>query len=111
MPEPSTRAAPAPRRARPPGRGRLAALAALGALAILGGGATGAGVQVLDDFEAVSAAAGWEAAPADGVEMSLVPGPGYRGRGMRLAFDFHGHGGYAIARKRVALDLPENYEL
>jgi hypothetical protein len=28
----------------------------------------------------------------------------------RVAFDFHGHAGYAIARKQIDLDLPPNYQ-
>jgi hypothetical protein len=28
----------------------------------------------------------------------------------RIDFDFHGHGGYAIARRAAALDLPANYQ-
>jgi hypothetical protein len=32
------------------------------------------------------------------------------GRETRVDFDFHGHAGYAIARKQVSLDLPANYQ-
>jgi hypothetical protein len=72
------------------------------------------GVRVLDDFTTESLA-GWEAAPAEGVKMSLAVcrecgREGAGGGGLRLEFDFQGHGGYAIARKRIGLDLPENYE-
>src|SRR5258708_34687681 len=28
----------------------------------------------------------------------------------RLDFDFHGHGGYAIARRMGAIELPANYQ-
>jgi len=55
---------------------------------------------------AVLAAALWTPHPADGVEMHLSR----EGEVNRLDFDFHGHGGYAIARREVGLDLPENYQ-
>ena len=61
--------------------------------------------------------AGWEAVAAEGVKLTLSPlpssqagGPGPGGEAIRLAIDFQGHGGYAIARRRLALDLPENYQ-
>ena len=55
---------------------------------------------------AVLAAALWTPHPADGVEMHLSR----EGEVNRLDFDFHGHGGYAIARRAVDLDLPANYQ-
>ncbi len=36
---------------------------------------------------------------------------GDRGRALRLDFDFGGHAGWAAARRDVAVDLPENWEL
>ena len=62
--------------------------------------------RVLDDFETV---AGWTAAPADGVLLRIGSDTGHAGRAMRLDFDFQGHGGYAVVRKRFAIDLPDNY--
>ena len=62
--------------------------------------------RVLDDFETV---AGWTAAPADGVLLRIGTDSGHTGRAMRLDFDFQGHGGYAVARKRFPIDLPDNY--
>src|SRR6185369_4608957 len=47
----------------------------------------------------------WTAHPADGVEMKLTREADVN----RIDFDFHGHGGYAIARRAVDLDLPPNY--
>ena len=55
---------------------------------------------------ALLAAVLWTAHPSDGVTMKLTP----EGNATRLDFDFHGHGGYAIARKAVNLDLPANYQ-
>lgn len=55
---------------------------------------------------ALLAATLWTAHPADGVEMHLSRD----GEVNRLDFDFHGHGGYAIARRAVDLELPANYQ-
>jgi hypothetical protein len=49
----------------------------------------------------------WTAHPSDGVSMKLTE----EREATRLDFDFHGHGGYAIARKQVDLRLPANYQL
>ena len=54
-----------------------------------------------------AANADWTAHPADGVEMHLSR----EGDANRLDFDFHEHGGYAIARKQVNLELPPNYQI
>ncbi|HKS24235.1 MAG TPA: hypothetical protein VJZ76_15655 [Thermoanaerobaculia bacterium] len=48
----------------------------------------------------------WTAHPSDGVTMKLARD----GAVNRVNFDFRGHGGYAIARREVNLDLPPNYE-
>lgn len=61
---------------------------------------------VIDSFESVSQ---WTAQPADGVEIT-IHADSRNGRGMRLDFDFHGHGGYAVVRRLVNLTLPANYE-
>ena len=53
------------------------------------------------------ALSGWRPMPSDGVTMAIAPDAG----AMRLDFDFHGHGGYAIAHKDVAIDLPPDYEI
>jgi F5/8 type C domain-containing protein/alpha-L-rhamnosidase-like protein len=62
---------------------------------------------VIDSFESVSQ---WTAQPADGVEITIHSDSGRHGRGMRLDFDFHGHGGYAVVRRVVNIVVPENYE-
>jgi hypothetical protein len=55
---------------------------------------------------------GWKAVPATGVEMKLSRDAGRRGNdAVRVDFDFRGHGGYAIARRDGAIELPENFEL
>ena len=61
----------------------------------------------VDSFDSVSH---WHTNPSSGVEIALHPDSGLNGRGMRVDFDFHGHGGYAIVNRRLELDLPANYE-
>jgi hypothetical protein len=93
------------RPAAPPSTG--AVLFALGiAVAPAAAAAQTEAPRVLDDFETV---AGWTAAPADGVLLRIGTDSGHTGRAMRLDFDFQGHGGYAVARKRFPIDLPDNY--
>jgi hypothetical protein len=60
-----------------------------------------------DDFED---AAAWSAHPADGVELELRSDEGVHGRALRADFRFAHGGGYAVLRRTVALDLPEDYE-
>jgi hypothetical protein len=55
----------------------------------------------------LAAALTWTPHPSDGVEMHLSRS----GEVNRLDFDFHGHGGYAIARARIDADLPPNYQI
>ena len=62
--------------------------------------------RLLDGFETT---AGWNALPSDGVSLVIGSDSGAHGRAMRLDFDFHGHAGYAIARKVFNIALPENY--
>ena len=52
----------------------------------------------------------WKATPADGVSLALGSEPAVSGGALRLDFDFHGGGGYAVAHRAVSLDLPANYE-
>ncbi|HEY1952097.1 MAG TPA: discoidin domain-containing protein, partial [Gemmatimonadaceae bacterium] len=63
---------------------------------------------VLDAFDSVSQ---WTTAPAEGVEVSVHPdsSAGHR-TAMRIDFDFHGHGGYAVVHRAFNLSLPPNYE-
>jgi hypothetical protein len=63
--------------------------------------------RVLDDFESVG---GWTAHPSEGVELRISQDSGFAGKAMRLDFDFRGGAGYAIARRSVPIDLPENWE-
>jgi hypothetical protein len=63
--------------------------------------------RVLDDFESVE---GWTAHPSEGVELRISQDSGFAGKAMRLDFDFRGGAGYAIARRSVPIDLPQNWE-
>jgi hypothetical protein len=62
---------------------------------------------------AVTLTAGsWKAVPATGVEMTLTRPEGRTSKdALKIDFDFKGHGGYAIARRDGALELPENFDL
>ncbi len=54
---------------------------------------------------ATGVAGEWKSIPADGVGLAL----GQESGALRLDFDFHGGGGYAVAHRAVALDIPANY--
>ena len=62
---------------------------------------------VIDDFENVSA---WKAVPSDDVSLVISQGQGVHGKALRIDFDFHGHGGYAVIHRDLNLSLPANYE-
>src|SRR6266550_4011165 len=63
---------------------------------------------VLDSFDSVTQ---WTTTPAEGVEISVHPDPnGAHGGAMRVDFDFHGHGGYAVIHRPLMMTLPPNYE-
>ncbi|HEX2722875.1 MAG TPA: hypothetical protein VHM24_08155, partial [Gemmatimonadaceae bacterium] len=62
---------------------------------------------VIDDFETVTA---WKAIPSDDVTLRVGQESGVHGKAIRLDFDFHGHGGYAVIHRDVKLALPANYE-
>ena len=63
---------------------------------------------MLDAFESTN---GWRAQPSDGVSLRIASDSGFRGRSMRLDFDFHGRGGSAVVRKAFNFTVPANYEL
>ena len=61
-----------------------------------------------DDF---NGSLNWQPHPSDGVSLLITQDPaGHLASAMRLDFDFHGHAGYAIARKPVSIDLPSDFE-
>jgi hypothetical protein len=63
---------------------------------------------MIDAFESP---AGWSTRTSEGVTLRLAADSGFRGRSMRLDFDFGASTGAAVARKTVNLALPPNYEL
>jgi len=65
------------------------------------------GPSVLDDGTRADL---WRAHPADGVRMAIVPGHGEHDGAVRMDFEFSG-GGWAILRRHVGVDLPENWAL
>src|SRR4051812_37226627 len=63
---------------------------------------------VLDSFDSVSQ---WTTTPAEGVEISVHrDSSAGHPTAMRVDFDFHGHGGYAVIHRPFNLVLPPNYE-
>lgn len=84
---------------------RTILLAAIFSLAVAP--ALGAQPRILDDFSSLAA---WRPVTSDNVTLDLASVPGVRGRAMAMRFDFRGGGGYAIARRELPLELPENYE-
>lgn len=64
--------------------------------------------RLVDAFDDVRA---WKAQPSDGVSLAIHADPAGRGgRAMRLDVDFHGGAGYAIARRELPVELPDDYE-
>jgi hypothetical protein len=62
---------------------------------------------LIDGFESVD---GWKATPSDGVSLNIGQDAGVHGKAMRIDFDFHGHGGYAVVHKDFDIAIPANYE-
>lgn len=64
-------------------------------------------MRLLDDFHDLSP---WQAAASDGVQASLRTVAGSSGPALCLDFDFGAVSGYAVARRALPLDFPQNYE-
>lgn len=62
--------------------------------------------QMLDDFEDLSR---WTPIASGQAQLSISPARGRRGAGMRLDFNFHGGGGFVVARRAYTPSLPESY--
>ena len=70
--------------------------------------AIGAGSErVLDRFDDPGL---WKASASDDVKASLRQTTGTSGRALCLDYDFGGVSGYAVARRELKLEYPENYE-
>ncbi len=64
--------------------------------------------RALDGFEDPGL---WKASASEGVSVSVSPAAGVTGRALAVAVDFHGGAGYAVVRRPLALDLPDNWVL
>ena len=64
--------------------------------------------RTLDRFDDVAA---WKAVASDGVTASIARVVDGKRTAMRLDFDLGGTAGYALARRALPLDLPENYAI
>jgi hypothetical protein len=64
--------------------------------------------RLLDGFDDLS---GWKAAGSEGVQAALEGAKGPEGHALKLKFDLAGTAGYALAHRRLPLDLPDNFEL
>ena len=84
----------------------MIALCLVGLLQLQATLADTAGARLIDGFERVDR---WTAHPAEGVKLAIRSDVGRTGRAMRLDFAFTSGGGYAIAHRAVAIDLPANY--
>jgi hypothetical protein len=62
--------------------------------------------KVLDNFEDLS---GWAAITSGEAQLDISQDRGPHGKAMRLDFDFHGGGGFVVARKTFSLEIPESY--
>jgi len=63
--------------------------------------------HVVDSFDSVSQ---WSTNVAKDVELTVRADSGRHGSGLRLDFDFHGSGGYALIHREVNLELPAEYQ-
>lgn len=68
---------------------------------------TVAEASVLDDFESLDR---WRVIASDGVEASISPAEGTRGKCLRLDFDFKTGAGFCVVRRELPLELPANYQ-
>jgi len=62
--------------------------------------------KIIDDFADIS---GWSALASGEARLELSQDRGPGGTALRLDFDFHGGGGFVVARKLFSLELPESY--
>ncbi|MET0499673.1 MAG: discoidin domain-containing protein [Steroidobacteraceae bacterium] len=64
--------------------------------------------QVIDELDDISA---WKTLVSDGVTASIHEARGNQGGAMVLEFDLAKTAGYAVATRKLSLDLPADYEL
>jgi hypothetical protein len=63
--------------------------------------------KVLDNFDHAQA---WSAFASDAVTAKLRQVDGVNGKALCLDYDFNGVSGYAVARRKLPMDYPANYE-
>src|SRR5688572_33207224 len=63
---------------------------------------------LLDDFDDPSA---WLPVASGLARLDVAKDAGLDGNAMRLDFDFHGGGGFVVARKTLAATLPDTFAL
>ena len=93
---------------------RITMACALFAAAVDAGAAATAAVPVqasaprtIDDFESI---AGWTTFASDQVKIGIRQGEGSAGKSLCMDYDFNGVSGYAVARRKLPMDYPANYE-
>jgi len=77
------------------------------ALALFAASSDVAETKLLDNFETIDA---WSSVASDEVKASLRQADGVAGKAMCLDYDFNGVSGYAVARRKLPMDYPANYE-
>ena len=87
---------------------RLGCLLALASALAMTPASAQPGTRVLDRFDDIAA---WKAVASDGVTAALHPVVDAKRPAMRLDFDLGATAGYAIARRALPLELPENYAI
>ncbi|MCX7041250.1 MAG: DUF3999 family protein [Gammaproteobacteria bacterium] len=63
--------------------------------------------RVIDDFESIS---DWTTFASDQVKVSIRQDEGSTGKALCMDYDFNGVSGYAVARRKLPMDYPANYE-
>ena len=81
---------------------------AAGALLLVTSAASAQQPRALDSFEDLTP---WRAQPSDGVTATIHPDAGTRGKALRFDVDFHGGAGYAVIRRALPTDLPDDYTI
>lgn len=63
--------------------------------------------RIIDDFESIAA---WTTFASDQVKVSVRQDAGSTGKALCMDYDFNGVSGYAVARRKLPMDYPANYE-
>ena len=63
--------------------------------------------RVIDDFESI---ADWTTFASDQVKIAIRQDEGSTGQALCMDYDFNGVSGYAVARRKLPMDYPANFE-